>query len=120
MALQDFFRINMPYLIVKNSKGEWTAFNREYVPLGWNNKFKGESIDNDDCYSDIPIWTNYINAKETILKKLIDNESQVEYDSKGKLNKIFLYGDATNPLNDGRYWSTYLKKIKILSQLRTF
>ena len=30
MALTDFFRINLPYGIRKNDKGEWVAFNREY------------------------------------------------------------------------------------------
>jgi hypothetical protein len=34
--LTDFFRINLPYGMQKNEKGEWMFFNREYVPLGWN------------------------------------------------------------------------------------
>lgn len=119
MALNDFFRINMPYGIVKNSKGEWTAFNREYAPIGWNEKYTGQSIDIDDSYSDIPIRTKYKNATETILKQLIDNESAEEYDSNGDLRKIYLYGDGTNPLNNAEHWNTYLDKIKILSQLRT-
>lgn len=32
--MTDFFRINMPYGMVKNSKGEWCFFNREYTYLG--------------------------------------------------------------------------------------
>lgn len=31
MALTDFTRINLPYGIERNEKGEWTAFNREYL-----------------------------------------------------------------------------------------
>lgn len=119
MALTDFFRINMPYGIVKNNKGEWTAFNREYAPIGWNDKLTGQSIDSDDSFSEIPIRTKYKNATETILKKLIDKESAEEYDSNGNLRKIYLYGDSTNPLNNSEYWNTYLEKIKILSQLKT-
>ena len=38
MALTDFFRINLPYGIVRDSKGRWSAFNREYLPLGWNER----------------------------------------------------------------------------------
>lgn len=30
----DFFRINMPYGMVRNDKGEWCFFNREYTYLG--------------------------------------------------------------------------------------
>ena len=36
MGLFDFFRVNLPYGLKKNSKKEWIAFNREYMPLGWN------------------------------------------------------------------------------------
>lgn len=38
MALTDFFRINLPYGIKCNDKNEWATFNREYMPLGSNNK----------------------------------------------------------------------------------
>jgi len=34
--LGNFFRINMPYGIIRNENGEWMAFNREYMPLGFN------------------------------------------------------------------------------------
>jgi len=50
MALGDFFRINMPYGMRRNDKGEWFVFNREYKPLGWNTK---EFINEED-YPDFP------------------------------------------------------------------
>jgi hypothetical protein len=50
MALTDFFRINLPYGIQKNDVGEWSAFNREYKPLGWN-------TDEWVNYEDAPILT---------------------------------------------------------------
>lgn len=34
--LADFFRINMPYGMKQNKEGKWIIFNREYMPLGWN------------------------------------------------------------------------------------
>ena len=36
--LSDFFRINFPYGLMRNENGEWTAFNRDYLPLGHNSK----------------------------------------------------------------------------------
>ncbi len=35
MALSDFFRINLPYGMMRNESGEWFVFNREYAPLGF-------------------------------------------------------------------------------------
>ena len=32
--MTDFFRINLPYGMVRNGKGEWCFFNREYTYLG--------------------------------------------------------------------------------------
>jgi hypothetical protein len=119
MALTDFFRINMPYGIIKNKKGEWLAFNREYVPIGWNSHYPGLHIADEDSYSNLPIRTKYKNATDVILKQLIDETSSVEYDENGKINKIFLYNDETNPTNNEKYWNSYLEKIRILSQLKT-
>ena len=119
MSLTDFFRINMPYGIVKNNKGEWLAFNREYVPLGWNENQDVQNINSEDSYSDLPIRTKYKNATEALLKKLIDENSQEIYDDDGKIKKLFLYNDKTNPTNDKNYWNLYMEKIKILSQLKT-
>lgn len=119
MSLTDFFRINMPYGIVKNSKGEWTAFNREYVPLGWNECSGLQHIDSEESYKEIPIRTKYKNATEKLLAKLIDENSSVSCDNDGKIRKLFLYNDRTNPANDKQYWNLYMEKIKILSQLKT-
>lgn len=119
MALTDFFRINMPYGIVKSKEGKWYAFNREYVPIGWNDKKVGQHFDDDNSYQDIPIRTKYKNATEATLKKLIDDDTTVKYDETGKIKLIFLYRDKTNPMNDKKYWDTYFEKIKILSSLKT-
>lgn len=119
MALTDFFRINMPYGIVKNDKGEWLAFNREYVPIGWNNEQNRQDLSSSESFSDIPIKTRYKNATEELLLRLADRTSAAEYDEDGRIKKLFLYNDTTNPTNNEKYWNTYLEKIKILSQLKT-
>lgn len=56
MALTDFFRINLPYGIVRDSKGRWSAFNREYLPLGWNEREDSPVDINSDNVS----ITNYL------------------------------------------------------------
>lgn len=117
MAKTDFFRINMPYGIVKNSKGEWMSFNRDYKPLGWYSTYTKEHYEGDDSYNDIPVRTKYLNATEEFLRELIDKDAQPSYDKDGRLNKIFLYSDDTNPADNEGYWNTYMEKIKYLSKL---
>jgi hypothetical protein len=117
MALTDFFRINMPYGIVKNDKGEWLAFNREYVPIGWNDDSDRKDLSDSESYARLPIKTKYKTDTDKILSKLIDRVSQVEYDANGKICKIFLYDDGTNPKNFPENWERYMNKLKILSEL---
>jgi hypothetical protein len=119
MALNDFFRINMPYGIVKNDKGEWLAFNREYVPVGWNDHFVRKDLSNSESYAGLPIKTKYKTDTNKILSKLIDSVSQAEYDENGKICKIFLYDDKTNPKSFPENWDRYMNKLKILSELET-
>jgi len=57
MSLTDFFRINLPYGIHRNKNNEWSAFNREYLPLGWNNNEQGKSIMIESSFKDFPIHT---------------------------------------------------------------
>lgn len=119
MPLTDFFRINMPYGIIRNSKGEWTAFNREYAPIGWNQKDSTNNLSSDDTYNEIPVRTKYKNVTEKLLRKLVDDESHVRYDTDGKIRELWLYNDSTNPTNNEKYWNAYLDKIKLLSTLKT-
>jgi len=60
--LSDFFRINLPYGIAKNENGEWMAFNREYLPLGYNDtNLKGLP---GESYTELPVYTRYDNFTE--------------------------------------------------------
>lgn len=58
MPLSDFFRINLPYGIKRNSKNEWFAFNREYVPIGWNKKDHEKSFLQIMFFQKIPFIQN--------------------------------------------------------------
>lgn len=117
MPLSDFFRINLPYGIKRNSQNQWFAFNREYVPIGYNTKILGKDIFMNDSYTETPIYTEYKGLTDDKLLKIAGKEEAVNRDSKGKINCIFLYNDRTNPQSAPQYWNDYLEKIKLLSTL---
>ena len=110
--LSDFFRINLPYGIARNENDEWMAFNREYLPLGYNNRdLKG-----------MPIYTKYKAISEKKLIALADDDTSLQRDENGKISKLFLYNDGTNPMNQSGenkdLWGEYFKKIETLSELK--
>lgn len=119
--LTDFFRINLPYGIAKNENGEWMAFNREYRPLGYNSKSKkglpGMS------YLDIDVYTKYDRINENFLIELAQGDNTcIHRDDKGQIEKVFLYDDGTNPINQSsdkpELWTNYFSKLKKLSKLK--
>ena len=88
MALTDFFRINLPYGIVRDSKGRWSAFNREYLPLGWNEREDSPvDINSDNAFGNIPIHTEYEKVTEKKLFEIAGDEKFVERDTDGKINR---------------------------------
>lgn len=115
MSLDNFFSINMPYGIKRNNKNEWFSFNREYMPLGWNSKSNQQSIYDEAAFSQFPIHTKYINISDRDLKQIGGEPDSIHYDSEGKPNMVFLYGDNSNPVYVANCWDKYFEKIKILS-----
>lgn len=120
MPLTDFFRINLPYGIAKNSDGAWMAFNREYLPIGFNG---GEDFDLESK-SEYPIHTNYKNITNELLLRLADLDNDtgaIKRNDNGDIIKVFFYNDQTNPVNqsnhNNEYWHTYFAKLKILATL---
>ena len=117
--LCDFFRINLPYGIAKNKDGFWMAFNREYMPLGYNDTLfkKGPGT----SYNDLPVYTSYKKVTEQFLLDLADDESHIHRDDDGKIVKLFLYSDSTNPMNQPKesfkIWDSYFDKLKKLAKL---
>lgn len=115
--LSDFFRINLPYGICKNANGEWFAFNREYMPIGWNSTAHMQSKGSDDCYA-IPIYTRYYGLSEKKLLSIAGTDvSALQRNEAGEIEKVFLYNDRTNPKNSSECWNEYFDKIKLLSGL---
>lgn len=113
--LSDFFRINLPYGLAKNDKGEWFAFNREYLPIGFNDL----NLKKSDFF-DYPIYTKYKNISEKVLSNVAISEKSIRRNEKGEIDKIWLYDDSTNPLSIDKKeaWENYFNKLKKLSKLK--
>ena len=113
--LTDFFRINFPYGIKRNSNNEWACFNREYMPLGWNT-VERKSIHDEEAFVQLPIYTKYNGLTEAKFLKLAIEPDAVRRDENGKINIVFFYKDATNPQSSPQHWDIYFEKIKLLSK----
>ena len=120
--LNNFFRINLPYGIAKNENEEWMAFNREYMPLGFNNQEYKEHV--GSSYTDKPIYTKFIGLTEKLLLEVAFHpEKGVIRDEKGKIKTIFLYNDGSNPTNmvkseEENAWNSYFNRLRKLSKLK--
>lgn len=103
-------------MVKKNENGEWTAYNREYMPLGFN-----KDVLHDD-FKNLPIYTKYKKISNTKLFDIVGEERYVQRDSKGDIVSIHLYNDGTNPINvrekkDPQLWANYFEKLQKLSKL---
>lgn len=119
MALTDFFRINLPYGLKKNSKGEWFTFNREYVPLGWNSTAGAKSIFDENAYPDYPVYTKYKGLTENAILKIITDPDRIQRNKAGEIDSVFFYNDRTNPQSSPEYWKDYFEIIKAFSKFST-
>lgn len=118
--LSDFFRINLPYGFSQNTNKEWMAFNREYLPLGFNDmSMKGSP---ETSYLNLPVYTKYKRISEKLLIELAGEESSVQRNDNGEIIRIFLYNDTTNPMNQStekkELWDKYFEKLKKISKLK--
>jgi hypothetical protein len=118
--LSDFFRINLPYGIARNEKNEWMAFNREYMPLGFNDyNFKGQP---GEDYTDMPVYSKYKGLTEKFLLELAHSDNGIQRNEDGDIIKVFFYNDRTNPRNQSKdnaaLWESYFSKLKKLSKLK--
>ena len=82
MSLKDFFRVNMPYGMKKNSENNWMAFNREYVPIGWCRETPKESIRNVDAYNSYPIHSAYKKLTEKKIESIIKDKDLIHRNEK--------------------------------------
>lgn len=118
MALTDFFRINLPYGMNKNSKGEWMLFNREYMPLGWKESVSDENVIHNSSDSKLPLYTKYKGLTDNILLKKFGHGEHIIFNKKGELVRVFFYNDRSNPTNINSSWEPYFDIIKWLSKFQ--
>lgn len=119
MALYDFFRINLPYGIKRSEDGRrWAVHNREYSPLGLNDHGGYNAIDS----SQSRLFVAYSKLTEKYLLKIAWHPEQgVIRNDQGELIHVFLYNDASNPMNESKekskLWQDYVSRLKLLAKL---
>lgn len=114
--LNDFLRINFPYGLLTNDQGKtWMVFNREYMPLGFNDHDYKKGSKKDHTLLNLPIFSSFTGLTEKILLSIAETN---KLDSEGNVNTFFLYTDSTNPHTNPKYWPEYAEKLKVLSRLK--
>ncbi len=117
MSLDTFFRINFPYGLKRNPDNTWFAFNREYMPIGWNSKEKQESIYGPYSFKEFPIHTKYKGLTENKIFKIVGNVDAIHRDDDGNIVTVHLYDSVTDPENSPENWKRYFRIIESLSKL---
>lgn len=115
--LSDFFRINFPYGLMRNENGEWTAFNRDYLPLGHNRK--PDTFLPDEEYLKLFQFTKYSRMTDRFLLKVALSPDNIKLDESGKICKIWFYDDSTNPVSHNlkSNWSSYWERVEAVAKL---
>lgn len=116
MSLTDFFRVNLPYGMRKNSKGEWFTFNREYVPLGWNSTRDSRNIFLDNPYPNYPVFSKYKGLTDSVIMKIVKDSNAIVKNDLGEIESVFFYNDRTNPQSHPAFWNNYFEIIIAFSK----
>lgn len=103
MSLLDFRAICLPYCLKQLEDGSYIALNRDYKPLGFNTMTHIK-------YEEYPIATKYTGLTAKKISELHEGEREDPA-------YIFLYNDATNPVNNKTNMGKYLKKLEVLATL---
>ena len=117
--LSDFFRINLPYGMVRNENNQWMAFNRENKPIGYNTDEPIETRLPEYAH----VYTFFPGLHNQFIMELTGyNENDVKRDEQGNICQFWLYNDATNPMNQpdekNDCWEKYWEKMELLAKLR--
>ena len=104
MPSGDFRAIFLPYCLKKQVDGSYVVLNRNYKPLGFKT---AEHVD----YLEYPISVKMQGIKPKLAAKLSISGSPDTKD-------IFLYNDATVPIQGKKNMIAYLEKLEILAKLK--
>lgn len=113
----NFFRINLPYGMARNQINEWMAFNREYLPLGFNQIYFKDRFDINST-SVFPIHTKYSGITEELLNRFADFEGAIQRDRLGGIYRVFFYDQRTDPGINADMWNRYMERLKMLSTFK--
>ena len=101
---KEYFKIQMPRGLSRNSLGEWVAFNYYGKPLGVNEL--GERV-----YEESPEPGKYRHLPHKVVFELPQPMENFEYDRDGKVCRIFLYDEHSMPFNVPKKWFGVWMKI---------
>lgn len=106
----DFFRLYQPYGLDRNAEGDWAVFNRYYAPLGQDRLAPHAELD----------YRKYGNLDEKLMLALASEGGEVRRDADGRINRVYLYSDKTNPREievKKELWEIYQSKLMLLCGL---
>jgi hypothetical protein len=109
-----FFRINLPFGIRRIQNGEWMAFNREYLPIGFNSS---KTAITEDDMSRLTVSSRYAGLTDEFLMQ-IATPDRILRDETGHIKSIYLYNETNYPLNNDECWKEYCDKLFKLAALK--
>jgi hypothetical protein len=99
------YRIMSPYCLQKQSDGKYLILNREYSPLGFQ-PLHGRKVDKETI-------SFYMDITPQVAEELSFNGSQ-------DLDSIYLYNDASNPINGGKAMEDYTRRLVLLMAIKAW
>jgi hypothetical protein len=136
MALNNFLKIYLPYGVTIHKDNTITVFNREYMPLGYNEIRQNCEINGYNRGGAFLETKLPIRSKLKKSPKITNHDEfweEIAHDGKvhvdGDLRRVFLYNDGSVPSNfdlssEGPiglniyYWDEYFRRIKKLAVLQ--
>ena len=104
MINPDVRQAMFPYGMAKNPDGSWTFFNRQYKALG----------------TITDAWSEWDDPKHKMFLKGLGPSTlaKLDIDGSGVGDRIYFYGDGSNPENSKKNMDAYLEKLRILIGLQ--
>lgn len=110
----DFFRLNMPFGLLKRRDGKWVAFNSAHAPIGAILAWPETEVTHEEG-SAAQFVTFYTLSEKKILD--IVGEKSVTRDGDGHIDRFYLYDERALPTKTGKAWQHYISKLLQLSKL---
>jgi len=110
--LDNFFKVNMPYGMMRNADGAWFTFNREYMPLGWN------KADQKSRESAPVVYVKYPGLTDQRILSIVPDLKYVQRDPTGQIERFYLYTNSVFPFRSEDNWNTYMKALQRLADYK--